>query len=94
MEKRTNTLYTVTVCKYASMAVEAGSPQQAMDIAKRNKDEYLTERDFEDSEMDVYGCDAYACSIDDMCLESNEKVFTIDGVVTAGQYKKLVSDED
>ena len=33
--ERTNKLFTVTLCKYANMAVEADNPQQAMDIAKR-----------------------------------------------------------
>lgn len=92
--ERTNKLFTVTLCKYANMAVEADNPQQAMDIAKRYIKDHISDKDFEDSEIDVYGTDAYARGIDDMCLESGEKVFCQDGVITAGQYEKIVNEED
>ena len=83
----------MTLCKYANMAVEADNPQQAMDIAKRYIKEHISDKDFEDSEIDVYGTDAYARSIDDMYLESGEKVFCQDDVITAGQYEKLIEED-
>ena len=35
------------------MAVEADGPKEAMKLAKKFTDEYITERDFDESEVDV-----------------------------------------
>ena len=85
---RTNKLFTVTVCKYATMAVEADDVQQAMIIAKQYKDTHLTDRDFADSDIDVYSCEAYGTTLDDMCLKPTDKVYARDEVLTAGNYRK------
>lgn len=88
MSKRTNKLYTVTVVQYANMAVEADSPKEAMEIAEKYKDEYITDRDFEDSEIDVYQSDSESFEIDELCLDYKENVYTKDGVMTCNEYCK------
>lgn len=94
MSKRTNKLYTVTVVQYANMAVEADCPQEAMEIAKKYKDEYITDRDFEDSEIDVLQSDSYSSDIDDMYLDDDEKVYTKAGVITCEEYYDQLDEEE
>lgn len=91
---RTNKLFTVTVCKYATMAVEADDVQQAMIIAKKYKDTHLTDRDFADSDIDVYSCEAYGCSLDDMCLKPTDKVYARDEVTTVENYRRELNGEE
>lgn len=84
MSKRTNKIFNVTVATYANMAVEAESPQEAMEIAEKYKDEYLTEEDFEDSEIEVESCETYSSTIDD--YEEEETIYCKDGVIEARDY--------
>lgn len=91
---RTNKLFTVTVCKYATMAVEADDVQQAMNIAKKYKDTHLTDRDFADSDIDVYSCEAYGCSLDDMCLKPTDRVYARDEVLTAENYRRELNGKE
>ena len=91
---RTNKLFTVTVCKYATMAVEADDPQQAMNIAKQYKDTHLTDRDFADSDIDVYSCEAYSCCLDDMCLKPSDRVYTNNEVLTTENYRRELNGEE
>ena len=88
MEKRTNKLFTVTVAKFANMAVEADSPQEAMEIAKKYMDEYITDEDFEDSDIDVIGADSYPSKIEELYLDDNENVYTDGEVLKARDYVK------
>lgn len=94
MSKRTNKLYNVTVCKYAHMAVEADTPQEAMELAKKYKDDHITDNDFEDSEIGVDCCNAYSEEIEDMYLDDEEKVYTKDGVMTCEEYCDQLNEED
>ena len=71
----------MTVARYASMAVEATSPQEAMEMAKKYKDEYITERDFEDSDVEIDSCETYPSDIDD--YDDGVNIFTADGVIKA-----------
>jgi len=71
MSKRTNNIFGVTIAKFATVYVEAESPEEAMKFVGDNKDniydELMSEIDdqFEDSCIDVHSCDAYAEEADD-----------------------------
>lgn len=94
MSKRTNNLYCVTVARFANMVVEADSPEEAMEIAKDYKDEYLEDEDFEDSEIEIHSSDAYSYDIDYFCLEDDDYVFTKDGVFSCEDYVDALPLED
>lgn len=90
MSKRTDKIYCVTVVKYANMA---DSPQEAMEIAKKYTDEYITDEDFEDSEVDVYQSDSYASNAD--WFDEAKYIFTKDGAVSYDQYvEELEAQEE
>lgn len=86
MSKRTNKIYNVQVAQYAWMAVEADSPEEAMKLASRFTDEHITDEDFEDSEVSVAACETYYGDIDD--YDSDERIFTADGVMSNKEYRK------
>ena len=71
MKKRTNSIFSVTIAKFANVYVEAESPEEAMKFVSKNKDniygELMSETDdqFDDSDIDVHSCDAYAGKCDD-----------------------------
>lgn len=54
----TNKIYGVTLAKYANIYVEAESPEEAMEIAGRWRDE-VDDEEFEDSEVGVDSCESY-----------------------------------
>lgn len=88
MSKRTNKIFNVQVAQYVWMPVEADSPEEAMKLASRFTDEYITPEDFEDSEVSVAACETYPSGIDD--YESDERIFTADGVMTNKKYRELL----
>lgn len=90
MEEKTKGIYNVTVAVYATMAVEATSPQEAMEIAKKYKDEYITEEDFENSGIEVEFCESYPSDIDD--YEDGVNIFTADGVMKAEDYADMLDE--
>jgi len=90
MSKRTNKIFNVQVVQYAWMAVEADSPSEAMELAKKYTDEYITEKDFEDSEVDVNACESYPSDIDD--YEDGVNIFTADGVMKAEDYADMLDE--
>ena len=71
MSKRTNSIVAVTVAKYATVYVEAESPEEAMKTVRENLDniygELMSELDdqFEESCMEVHSCDAYTTDAED-----------------------------
>lgn len=71
MSKRTNSIVAVTLAKYATVYVEADSPEEAMNLVKENKDEIydelMSELDdqFEDSSIEVDSCEAYTTEVED-----------------------------
>lgn len=92
MNKRTNKIYNVQVAVYSWMAVEADSPNEAMELAKRYKDEYITEEDFEDSEVEISGCETYSSTIDD--FDEDENIFCEDGVIEAQDYYTALKGQE
>jgi hypothetical protein len=59
MNKRTNSIVAVTIAKYATVYVEADTPQEAAEIVENNLDDIYDEMycaindDFEESEIEV-----------------------------------------
>ncbi len=88
MSKRTNKIFNVQVAQYAWMPVEADSPEEAMKLASRFTNEHITAEDFEDSEVSVVACETYPSGIDD--YDSDERIFTADGVMTHKKYRELL----
>ncbi len=71
MSKRTNSIFPVTIAKFANVYVEANSPKEAMDIVRENLTEIYNELtwdiddQFDDSDMEVHSCDSYPEEADD-----------------------------
>jgi len=71
MSKRTNSIVAVTIAKYATVYVEAETPQEAAEIVRNNLDdiydEMISELDdqFEDSDVQVDSWEAYTTKADD-----------------------------
>lgn len=71
MSKRTNSIVAVTIARYATVYVEAETPQQAAEIVKDNIDEIYdampTEIDdqFEESEIEVDSYESYTTEAED-----------------------------
>ena len=96
MSKRTNKIFNVRVVQYAWksawMAVEADSPSEAMELAKKYTDEYITEKDFEYSKVDVNACESYPSEIDD--YEDKDRIFTADGVKSVKEYENELNAQE
>ena len=71
MSKRTNSIVAVTLAKYATVYVEADSPEEAMNLVEENKDEIYGELmdelddQFDDSCIEVDSCEAYTTDVED-----------------------------
>lgn len=71
MSKRTNSIVAVTIAKYATVYVEADSPQEAAEIVRNNIDDIYdampSELDdqFEESEIEVDSYEAYTSEAED-----------------------------
>lgn len=89
---RTNKIYNVTCAIYATLAVEADSPHEAMKLAKKMKDDYLRDEDFEDSEIEVAGCDAYSSGIE--WHEDDKYIITADGAYPPSEYAEMLDEHE
>lgn len=71
MSKRTNSIVAVTIAKYATVYVEADTPQEAAEIVKNNIDNIYDEMfdkiddDFDESEIEVDSYEAYTTDCED-----------------------------
>lgn len=71
MSKRTNSIVAVTLAKYATVYVEADSPQQAAEMVRNNLDDIYdampSELDdqFEESDIEVDSYEAYTSEAED-----------------------------
>ena len=71
MNKRTNSIVAVTIAKYATVYVEADTPQEAAEIVKNNLDDIYDEMcdviddDFEESNIEVDSYEAYTTECED-----------------------------
>ena len=60
--ERTDSIVAVTVCKYATMYVEAETPEEAMKYAKKYCND-VDDWDF-DGDVEVDSCDNYTTNVD------------------------------
>lgn len=71
MSKRTNSIVAVTIAKYATVYVEADTPQEAAEIVENNIDDIYDEMfekiddDFDESEIEVDSYEAYTTDCED-----------------------------
>ena len=95
MSNRINNLYSVQVVKYAWIAVEADSPQEAMEMAREvDLDEYIEDEQFEDSEICVDACETYSTTIEGKNLDDDEYILTHDGAITAAEYEEQLEEQE
>lgn len=78
----TNNIYCVTVKRCAGIFIEAESPQKAMEIAKKWKDE-VDDAEFEDSEVEVDECDSYPDEANSAYMET---IYTADEAIDVNKY--------
>ena len=75
--KRTDSIVAVTVAKYATMYIEADTPDEAMEYAKKHCDN-LSDSDFWESDIHVSSWDNYTTeadeSMDEIWIEDGEKI--------------------
>lgn len=60
-KRRTDSIVAVTVVKFATMFIEADTPKEAYEYARRYCDE-VDDRAFEDSNIEVHSYETYATS--------------------------------
>ena len=71
MSKRTDSIVAVTIAKYATVYVEADTPEEAAEIVKNNLDNIYDEMpselddQFEESDIQVDSYDAYTTEAED-----------------------------
>lgn len=63
-KKRTDSIVAVTLATYATMYVEADTPEEAYEYAKKHLDEIPFDA-FEDSEVEVHSWEAYTTEAED-----------------------------
>ena len=93
--KRTNELYNVQLARYAWIAVEAESPQEAMKIAREaDLEEYIDDENFDESDTYVAACETYSNELDEMYLKDDDYILTADGAITAKEYEEQLENEN
>lgn len=97
MNKRTNKIVAVTIARYATVYVEADTPQDAAQIVKDNLDEiydampsYIDDK-FEESEFEVDSYESYTTDAEDYM----EIIWADDEAKTYDEYMdELEEDEE
>lgn len=89
-KKRTNSIVAVTVAQYATMFVEADSPEEAVKYAKEYCNEIPFDA-FEDSDVQVDSCEAYTTELEDWM----DEIWVEDGnTLTYDEYADQLNEED
>ena len=96
MSKRTNSIVAVTIAKYATVYVEADTPQEAAEIVKNNLDDIYDEMienlddQFEESDIQVDSYDSYTTDAKDYM-----NIIWADGeVVSYNKYMKELEEQE
>jgi len=92
MSKRTNKLFDVQVAAHGWMVVEADNPQEALEIARKYANNYITEEDFKESEIEVVQCEPCPKDIND--IDNGTLIFCKDEVVHVDEYALQVEEEN
>ena len=96
MSKRTNSIVAVTIAKYATVYVEAESPEEAMKTVSENLGdiygELMSELDdqFEESSMEVHSCDAYTTDAEDYM----DYIWADGEVISYDEYMDELEDQE
>ena len=86
----TNNIFCVTLAKYANIYVEAESPQEAMEIAKKWTDK-VDDAEFEDSEVEVDECDSYPDEANSAYMKT---IYTADEAIKVDDYIERFESQD
>lgn len=96
MSKRTNSIVAVTIACYATVYVEAETPQEAAEIVKNNIDEIYdampTEIDdqFEESDIEVDSYESYTTEAEDYM----DNIWTEDGALSYDEYMDELEEDE
>lgn len=73
--------------RYAYIAVEASSPEEAMDIAGKQAVNNLDDNDYWDSGDNVDSCDTHPVDIEAFNrIDDRTRIFTVDGELSFDEY--------
>lgn len=86
----TNNIYCVTVKRCAGIYIEAESPKEAMEIAKKWTDE-VDDAEFEDSDVEVDAVDAYPYEANEDYMET---IYTKDEAMDVDEYIERYESQD
>lgn len=86
----TNNIYCVTLKRSACIYIEADSPEEAMNIAEKWKDN-VDEDEFADSDVEVDSCDAYPDEADSAYMET---IYTADEEMDVDDYIDRYENQD
>ena len=90
MAKRSNSIVAVTIAQFAIMYVEASSPEQAVKIAQEHMEEYITDEDFEDSDIEVHSYETYTTE----CEDWMDKIWADGEVKSHDEYMDELEEEE
>lgn len=96
MSKRTNTIVAVTIARYATVYVEADTPDEAAKIVKDNLDEIYDEMfntledQFEESDVQVDSWEAYTTECDDYM----DNIWADGKALTYDEYIEELDEDD
>ena len=96
MKKRTNSIVAVTIVKYATVYVEADTPEKGAEIVKDNLDtiygEMMSEIDdqFEESEIEVDSYDSYTFEAEDYM----DYIWADGGAKSYDEYMEELEDKE
>ena len=96
MSKRTNTIVAVTIARYATVYVEADTPDEAAKIVKDNLDEIYDEMfntledQFEESDVQVDSWEAYTTECDDYM----DNIWADGKALTCDEYIEELDEDD
>jgi len=96
MSKRTNSIVAVTIAKYATVYVEADTPQEAAEIVKNNLDDIYDamasdiDDQFEESDIEVDSYDSYTTDAEDNMYI----IWTPDGEKTYDEYMDELDEDE
>ena len=89
-KRRTDSIVAVTVAKFATMFIEADTPEEAYEYAKEYCGE-VDDMDFNDSEIEVHSWESYTTEAD----EFMDKIWVEDGeTMTYDEYMDELDAQD
>ena len=85
-----NKIYYVTLKRCAGIYVDADSPEDAMRIAEKWKDD-IDDDEFDDADVEVDSCDCYPDEADSDCMDT---ILTSDEAIDVEEYIDRYEDQD